>query len=56
MSGEHRKFYRLLKAGKRKECARALEAHLAHAEQLFKAVIDSEAAAKAKRPPGARTS
>jgi DNA-binding GntR family transcriptional regulator len=56
MSGEHRKFYRLLKAGKRKECARALEAHLAEAERLFKAVIGSEAASKAKRQPGAARS
>jgi DNA-binding GntR family transcriptional regulator len=39
MSGEHRKFYRLLKAGKRKECARALDEHLEEAERRFKAVM-----------------
>ena len=46
MSGEHRKFYRLLKAGKRKECGRALEAHLKEAERLFKAVMTSDGAPK----------
>lgn len=47
MSGEHRKFYRLRKAGKRKECARALEAHLVEAERLFKAVMAADRALKA---------
>lgn len=51
MSGEHRKFYRLLKAGKRKECARALVAHLEEAERLFKAVMVADGAAKAGELP-----
>jgi DNA-binding GntR family transcriptional regulator len=42
MSGEHRKVYRLLKAGKRKECGRVLEAHLREAERLFKAVMAAD--------------
>jgi DNA-binding GntR family transcriptional regulator len=41
MSGEHRKFYRLLKAGKRKECARALKAHLEDSERMLRAVLGS---------------
>src|SRR5262245_33099908 len=39
LSGEHRKFYRLLAAGKRKECARLLSAHLTEAERLVRAVV-----------------
>ena len=42
MSGEHRKFYRLLKAGKRKECARLLKAHLEDSEAMLRAVVGSE--------------
>jgi DNA-binding GntR family transcriptional regulator len=42
MSGEHRKFFRLLKAGKRKECARALRKHLEVAERLVRDVVSSE--------------
>jgi DNA-binding GntR family transcriptional regulator len=48
MSSEHRKLYRLLVAGKRKECARALAAHLEEAERRFKAVITADGAAKAE--------
>jgi DNA-binding GntR family transcriptional regulator len=44
MSGEHRKFYRLLKAGKRKECARLLKAHLEDSEAMLRAVVGSESA------------
>jgi DNA-binding GntR family transcriptional regulator len=43
MSGEHRKFYRLLKAGKRKECARLLKAHLEDSEAMLRAVVGTEA-------------
>ncbi len=39
MSGEHRKFFKLLKARKRKECARLLGAHLQEAERLVRAAI-----------------
>jgi DNA-binding GntR family transcriptional regulator len=42
MSGEHRKLYRLLKAGKRKECARLLRTHLEDSERMLRAVLASE--------------
>ncbi|MGH9321143.1 MAG: GntR family transcriptional regulator [Vicinamibacteria bacterium] len=42
MSGEHRKFYRLLKAGKRKECARLLKSHLEASERMLRAVVAPE--------------
>lgn len=42
MSGEHRKFYRLLKAGKRKECARLLKYHLDESERVLRAVVAPE--------------
>ncbi len=42
MSGEHRKFYRLLKAGKRKECARLLKSHLEDSEAMLRAVVSPE--------------
>jgi DNA-binding GntR family transcriptional regulator len=48
MAGEHRKFYQLLKAGKRKECGRVLESHLQEAERLFHAVMGSDGSPKAK--------
>jgi DNA-binding GntR family transcriptional regulator len=44
MSGEHRKFFRLLKAGKRKDCARALRKHLEEAERLVRDVVSADAA------------
>ncbi|HXB55668.1 MAG TPA: GntR family transcriptional regulator [Vicinamibacteria bacterium] len=47
MSGEHRKFYQLLKEGKRKECGRVLTSHLEEAERRVKAVMGSLAVPKA---------
>lgn len=39
-TGPHRRFYRLLAAGKRKECARELRAHLEEAERVMRSVLE----------------
>ena len=41
LSGQHRQFYELLAAGKRKQCARLLDAHLEEAEQTVHAVLSA---------------
>jgi DNA-binding GntR family transcriptional regulator len=51
MSSEHRKFVKLLAAGRHKDCARALDAHLAETERRVREIVTPSV--PAVRAPGA---